>query len=74
MLPLIDCLYCLSSDTVRSLQWAHDIQHSDVLPFLPVRSDGGAECRASNPKFAAMEVEPAHSNGQGVSREQHSLP
>ncbi|KIM45241.1 hypothetical protein M413DRAFT_441925 [Hebeloma cylindrosporum] len=39
-----------------------------------LRSDGGAECRASNPKFsAAMEVEPTHSNGQGVSREQHSL-
>jgi uncharacterized Zn-finger protein len=37
-----------------------------------LRSDGGAECRASNPKFAALEAE-AHSNGQGVSREQHSL-
>ncbi|KAF8973115.1 hypothetical protein BDZ97DRAFT_1779479 [Flammula alnicola] len=33
-----------------------------------LRSDGGAECRASNPKFAAMEVE-GQSNAQGASRE-----
>jgi len=33
-----------------------------------LRSDGGADCRASNPKFAAMED--SHSNGQGISREQ----
>lgn len=37
-------------------------------PFL-VRSDGGAECRAANPKFAASESE-ANSSAQGVSREQ----
>ncbi|KAF8160801.1 hypothetical protein B0H34DRAFT_698118 [Crassisporium funariophilum] len=35
-----------------------------------LRSDGGADCRASNPKFASMED--AHSNGQGASRE-HAL-
>ncbi|KDR75204.1 hypothetical protein GALMADRAFT_249169 [Galerina marginata CBS 339.88] len=38
-----------------------------------LRSDGGADCRASNPKFATMDSD-AHSNGsgQGVSRE-HTL-
>ncbi|KAF8813804.1 hypothetical protein BYT27DRAFT_7083946 [Phlegmacium glaucopus] len=33
-----------------------------------LRSDGGADCRASNPKFAAMED--SQPNGQGISREQ----
>ncbi|KAF8200673.1 hypothetical protein BJ912DRAFT_1054179 [Pholiota molesta] len=33
-----------------------------------LRSDGGAECRASNPKFAATETE-AHSSAQAVNQE-----
>ncbi|KAF9482154.1 hypothetical protein BDN70DRAFT_802029 [Pholiota conissans] len=43
----------------------------DALNVL--RSDGGAECRASNPKFAAAENE-AHSSAQAVNQEQPPAP
>lgn len=52
-------IFCPSlSDTVSaSPNLAYIFRSSDIFLFRTVRSDGGAECRASNPKFAASTSE-----------------